>query len=67
MSVGVLLVVVWFVAVMLHLGWQFATGALARPVHGQGTVDAACEEGWPADVAVSEPAVRTVSGAGVIG
>ncbi len=65
MPIGVALVALWFVAVMLHLGWQFATSALARPVHGRAMVDAACEEEFPAGVAMSGPA-GTVSGAGIV-
>jgi hypothetical protein len=67
MSIGVLFVVAWFVGVMLYLGWQFITNALVSPVHGQTVVDAPCEEGLPAEMAVSGPVVSPVSGAGVIG
>ncbi|MER3419496.1 MAG: hypothetical protein C4290_02780 [Chloroflexota bacterium] len=66
MSIGVLLVVVWFLMVMLYLGWQFATDAIAGPVSDQTVVKVPFEEGLLLDLAVNSPA-DTVTGASVLG
>jgi hypothetical protein len=67
MPIGVVLIALWWAAVVLYLVWQFATDALAAPVPDEVGAVAPVEDGWLADAVTCVRPAGTVSGAGIAG